>query len=72
MSSRGMDTADDTDEDELLDYDVQMIIQESCQREHLTRSGRYSKKPASSSKLKFDLMHLYIYIYKTLSTCLYI
>ncbi|AWP07922.1 putative ankyrin repeat and SOCS box protein 15 [Scophthalmus maximus] len=40
MSSRGMDTADDTDEDELLDYDVQMIIQESCQREHLTRSGR--------------------------------
>ncbi|XP_047189544.1 ankyrin repeat and SOCS box protein 15 isoform X1 [Scophthalmus maximus] len=35
-----MDTADDTDEDELLDYDVQMIIQESCQREHLTRSGR--------------------------------
>ncbi|XP_018560602.1 ankyrin repeat and SOCS box protein 15 isoform X1 [Lates calcarifer] len=35
-----MDGADDMDEDELLDYDVQVIIQESCQREHLTESGR--------------------------------
>ncbi|XP_023275680.1 ankyrin repeat and SOCS box protein 15 isoform X1 [Seriola lalandi dorsalis] len=35
-----MDAADDLDEDELLDCDVQMIIQESCQREHLSGSGR--------------------------------
>lgn len=37
-----MDAADETDEDELLDYDVQMSVRESCQREHLTGSGRYS------------------------------
>ncbi|KAF1386388.1 hypothetical protein PFLUV_G00094310 [Perca fluviatilis] len=35
-----MDAADDLDEDELLDYDVQMSIQESCQREHLKGTGR--------------------------------
>ncbi|XP_033181901.1 ankyrin repeat and SOCS box protein 15-like [Anabas testudineus] len=35
-----MDTPDDLDEDELLDHSVQMIIQESCQREQLTASGR--------------------------------
>lgn len=37
-----MDTPDDLDEDELLDHSVQMIIQESCQREQLTASGRYN------------------------------
>lgn len=36
-----MDAADEMDEDELLDYDVQMSIQESCQQERLTGSGRY-------------------------------
>ncbi|XP_070686951.1 ankyrin repeat and SOCS box protein 15-like isoform X2 [Pempheris klunzingeri] len=35
-----MDAADDVDEDELLEYDVQMSIQESCQREDVARSGR--------------------------------
>nr|XP_043891235.1 ankyrin repeat and SOCS box protein 15 isoform X1 [Solea senegalensis] len=35
-----MDAAEDTDEDDLLAYDLQMIIQESCQREHMTESGR--------------------------------
>ncbi|XP_030280433.1 ankyrin repeat and SOCS box protein 15 isoform X2 [Sparus aurata] len=35
-----MDAADEMDEDELLDYDVQMSIQESCQQERLTGSGR--------------------------------
>lgn len=30
-----MDAADVTDEDELLDPDVQMIIQDSCQRHRL-------------------------------------
>lgn len=35
-----MDAADDMDEDELLDYNVQMSIQESCQRGHLVASGR--------------------------------
>ncbi|KAM7415339.1 hypothetical protein PAMA_019932 [Pampus argenteus] len=34
-----MDAADD-DEDELLDYDVQMSIQESCQSEHTAASWR--------------------------------
>ncbi|XP_037624418.1 ankyrin repeat and SOCS box protein 15 isoform X1 [Sebastes umbrosus] len=34
-----MDAADDLDEDELLHYDVQMSIHESCQREHLTGPG---------------------------------
>lgn len=38
---RRMDAADDVDEDELLDYDVQMSIQESLQREHVTVSERY-------------------------------
>ncbi|XP_051238462.1 ankyrin repeat and SOCS box protein 15 isoform X2 [Dicentrarchus labrax] len=33
-----MDAADEMDEDELLDFDVQMSIQESCQRGHLTGS----------------------------------
>lgn len=37
-----MDAADEMDEDELLDYDVQMSIQESCQRGQLTGSERYS------------------------------
>ncbi|KAM7003190.1 ankyrin repeat and SOCS box protein 15 isoform 1-T2 [Tautogolabrus adspersus] len=31
---------DDVDEDELLDYDIQMSIHESCQRNNLTGSGR--------------------------------
>ncbi|XP_032378834.1 ankyrin repeat and SOCS box protein 15 [Etheostoma spectabile] len=35
-----MDAADDLDEDDLLDYDVQLSIQESCQREHLKGTGR--------------------------------
>ncbi|XP_071316306.1 ankyrin repeat and SOCS box protein 15-like isoform X2 [Trachinotus anak] len=35
-----MDASEDMDEDELLDYDVQMIIQESCQRDHRGGSGR--------------------------------
>lgn len=39
-----MDATDDLDEDELLAYDVQMSIQESCQKERLTGSGRYSNK----------------------------
>lgn len=39
---RRMDAADEMDEDELLDYDVQMSIQESCQRGQLTGSERYS------------------------------
>uniref|UniRef100_A0A8D2ZK20 Ankyrin repeat and SOCS box containing 15 n=1 Tax=Scophthalmus maximus TaxID=52904 RepID=A0A8D2ZK20_SCOMX len=58
MSSRGMDTADDTDEDELLDYDVQMIIQESCQREHLTRSGSNNKKTLLKLFLAGDMLAL--------------
>ncbi|XP_034734905.1 ankyrin repeat and SOCS box protein 15-like [Etheostoma cragini] len=35
-----MDTDDDLDEDDLLDYDVQLSIQESCQREDLKGTGR--------------------------------
>ncbi|KAM9352623.1 ankyrin repeat and SOCS box protein 15 [Symphorus nematophorus] len=35
-----MDTVEEMDEDELMVYDVQMSIQESCQRDHLTGSGR--------------------------------
>uniref|UniRef100_A0A673B683 Ankyrin repeat and SOCS box containing 15a n=1 Tax=Sphaeramia orbicularis TaxID=375764 RepID=A0A673B683_9TELE len=35
-----MDPAEDTDEDGLLDYDVQMIIQESCQMNQLTTPCR--------------------------------
>ncbi|XP_036964360.1 ankyrin repeat and SOCS box protein 15 isoform X2 [Acanthopagrus latus] len=35
-----MDAADEMDEDELLDYDVQMSIQDSCQRERLKGSRR--------------------------------
>ncbi|XP_068170118.1 ankyrin repeat and SOCS box protein 15-like [Antennarius striatus] len=35
-----MDAVDEMDEDELLDYNLQMNIQESCQRERLTGSGR--------------------------------
>ncbi|CAK6974694.1 ankyrin repeat and SOCS box protein 15-like [Scomber scombrus] len=37
---RMMDAVDDMDEDELLHYDVQMSIQESCQSEQLTTSKR--------------------------------
>lgn len=46
-----MDTADETDEDELLDSDVQMSIQESCRREHVTGSGRYS----DTNQLQFNM-----------------
>ncbi|XP_029288933.1 ankyrin repeat and SOCS box protein 15 isoform X5 [Cottoperca gobio] len=35
-----MDAADDLEEEELVHYDVQMSIQESCERERLTASGR--------------------------------
>lgn len=38
---RGMNAADVSDEDDLLDYDLQMMIQESCQREQSTGPGRY-------------------------------
>ncbi|KAK2842773.1 hypothetical protein Q5P01_012973 [Channa striata] len=37
---RRMEAAEDADEDELLDYDIQVILRESCQREHPTGSGR--------------------------------
>ncbi|KAM9854846.1 uncharacterized protein asb15a [Aulostomus maculatus] len=35
-----MDPADGINEDQLLDYDIQMSIQESCAREHLVASER--------------------------------
>uniref|UniRef100_A0A3Q3ECF9 Ankyrin repeat and SOCS box containing 15a n=1 Tax=Labrus bergylta TaxID=56723 RepID=A0A3Q3ECF9_9LABR len=36
---------DDVEEDELLDYDIQISIHESCQKNNLIKSGRYKTVP---------------------------
>ncbi|XP_040894354.1 ankyrin repeat and SOCS box protein 15 isoform X2 [Toxotes jaculatrix] len=53
-----MDAADDVDEDELLDCDVQMMIEESCQREHLTGSGRSETLRLADAIERGDLLAL--------------
>ncbi|XP_047452604.1 ankyrin repeat and SOCS box protein 15 isoform X2 [Mugil cephalus] len=54
-----MDTYNDMDEDELLDHNVQMIIQESCQREHLEGcSGRSERLKLVEAIKQGDMLAL--------------
>uniref|UniRef100_UPI0037E7D91D ankyrin repeat and SOCS box protein 15-like n=1 Tax=Semicossyphus pulcher TaxID=241346 RepID=UPI0037E7D91D len=53
-----MDAADDMDEDELLNYDVQVSIQESCQRSRLTGSERSEALKLVGAIKRGDLLAL--------------